>query len=295
MKIAFMLVTRGHPRRAAAVLEVAKALASGEHEITYIVGFDDDDIETRRHFAARNTELVSIGPRPDGVGAVWNRCVEAVGDADVYCPFPNDVFIGVPGWDYGIATYMAAYMKKDSTAGILAWNDIATPKMCTLPIVSREWMKLLGGKLYDERFPFWFYDTAIDEIFSFVTGECVPIMEKLLLISNKGTTQNMRDLPFWWDFYSATRSDRMAQAAQIRTACHIAIDNRLLDEIAGLWRSRDAIGRDKAIVQEQESKMSAEGLRPPSKQYIRAREAAEAYLRKSVPTRKAGLQLGASL
>jgi hypothetical protein len=294
MKIAFMLATRGHPRRAAAVIEVAKALASGQHEIQYIVGCDDDDIATQTKFTGEDIDDLAIGPRPCGVGEVWNRCCY-IADADIYCPFPDDVFIGVPGWDYGIATYMAAYMKKDSTAGILAWNDIATPKMCTLPIVSREWMKLLGGKLYDERFPFWFYDTAIDEIFSFVTGECVPIMEKLLLVSNKGTTQNMRDLPFWWDFYSATRADRMAQAAQIRTACHIAIDNRLLDEIAGLWRSRDAIGRDKAIAQEQESKMSADWQRPPSKQYIRAKEAAEAIMRKGVPTRKAGLQLGASL
>ncbi len=175
MKLAFLMVTRGNPKRAAAVIENAKSLASGKHEIQYVVGCDNDDQATNSYFHmnyGKEVEL-SIANRPTGVGAVWNRCI-ALAPADYYCPFPDDTFIGMANWD----DYIAVLNRP-----VLAWNDGANPGQCTLPVVSHSWLGLIG-KLYDERFPFWFYDTCVEETYTFVFGKrenrfCIANLDEL--------------------------------------------------------------------------------------------------------------------
>lgn len=265
MKFAFMVVTRGNPLRASAVIEVAKSLASGKHEISYIVGCDDDDPETVEFFRKRGIAITE-GPRPIGLGSVWNRCVETA-DADIYCPFPDDSFIALPDWDERITSLGLS---------VLGWNDLANPGQCTLPIVSRDWIKLTG-KLYDERFPFWFYDTCVDELHSFVCGSTIVIPSDMVLAAKKGLTQNLRDLSFWWDFYVSTRAERLFLAANIRKQLGIQLDQARLSDILSMWEARDKIGRESA--KEIEKALSAGTM--PSPQYLRAKAHAEAYVSKA--------------
>lgn len=265
MKFAFLMVTRGNPKRAAAVIECAKALASGKHEIEYIVGCDNDDAETHSVLHRYGDLRLSIANRPTGVGAVWNRCAAEV-KAGIYCPFPDDVFISAPDWDEIIAS---------AERPILAWNDLTNLGQCTLPIVSRAWLDLVG-RLYDDRFPYWFYDTCVDEVHSFVTGQRIPIPKALTFVSKKGTTQNLRELPFWWGFYVATRQERLKLAADIRATLGIRLDPELLSRVLEMWERRDVIGLSTA--QSIEEGLSAEGQRPPSQQYLKARQDAAAYL-----------------
>ena len=267
MKFAFLLVTRGHPRRAGAVIECARSLSSGQHEIDFIVGCDNDDVKTNEYFHKNYSDVtVSIANRPIGVGAVWNRCAALV-DADYYCPFPDDSFIGLPDWDDYIAQL---------GADIIAWNDLANPGQCTLPVVSRNWMSLTG-ELYDGRFPFWFYDTCVDELFSFVTGQPVPRQSELLLVAKKGLTQSLRDLPFWWEFYIATRKDRLEKAKEIRAKVGIELQNSAIQAALAMWNRRDIDGRAHAA--DIEAFMSADRNKPPSMQYLRAKANAEAYMK----------------
>jgi hypothetical protein len=265
MKFALLMVTRGNPKRAAAAIECAKALSSGKHEIDVIVGCDNDDAKTHSFLHQYKGLRLSIADRPTGVGAVWNRCASEV-KADIYCPLPDDIFVSCPDWDEVIVS---------SGAPILAWNDLTNAGQCTLPIVSREWLELTG-QLYDDRFPFWFYDTCVDELYTFVTGQRIPIPKALTFVSKKGLTQNLRELPFWWDFYVATRQERLLQAIEIRRKLGINLDRNRIEEALRMWERRDVIGRTTA--QEIESGMSAEGLRAPSQQYLKARQDAAAYL-----------------
>lgn len=266
MKFAFMVVTRGNPKRAAAVIECARSLSSGQHEIDVIVGYDNDDIKTNQYFHRNYDDVkISIANRPLGVGAVWNRCAALV-DADYYCPFPDDTFIGLPDWDDYIAQV---------GVDVLAWNDIANPGQCTLPIISRNWLKL-AGNLYDDRFPFWFYDTCVDELFSFVTGTLVPRPKELLLVSKKGLTRSLRDLPFWWDFYVATRGERLAKAAEIRAKVGLDVSDATIQEAIDVWNRRDEVGRASAA--DIEALMSFDRRSQPSPQYLRAKANASAYM-----------------
>jgi hypothetical protein len=262
------MVTRGNPKRAAAVIENAKALASGRHEINYIIGCDDDDPDTASYFYQNYSSkeiTLSIANRPTGVGAVWNRCA-ALCKADIYCPFPDDVFIGMPKWD----DYIVSLNRP-----LLAWNDLSNPGHCTLPIVTQEWLDLVGP-LYDERFPFWFYDTCVAEIYSFVTGYHVFIPSDLTLISQKGRTQNLRELLFWWDLYVATRRERLALAARIRDKLGLKLSADHLSKTVEAWQRRDEIGRASAA--RIQGQLSAEGQKPPSAEYLAARANAQNYM-----------------
>ncbi len=262
MKLALLMVTRGNPKRAAAVIECAKALSSGKHEIDVVVGVDNDDFKTHSVLHQYGGLKLSFGDRPTGVGAVWNRIASEV-KADFYCPFPDDVFISRPDWDDLIVS---------SGFHVLAWNDLTNFGQCTLPIVNREWFELAG--LYDPRFPFWFYDTCVDELHTFITGQRIPIPKALTLVSKKGTTQSLRELPFWWDFYVATRKDRLTKAAEIRQKLGIELDPDLITAALQMWERRDVIGRNTA--KEIEAEFSTG--KPPSEQYLKARSEAAAYL-----------------
>lgn len=289
MKFAFLMVTRGNPSRAGAVIECAKSLSSGKHEIEYVIGCDRDDDKTHSWFWQNYPEMgdnVSIGERPVGLGSVWNRLCKLVPDADYYCPFPDDVFISLPDWDNYVAQTMG--LIENPGLRVLAWNDIRNSGQCTLPIVSREWLNLVG-KLYDDRFPFWFYDTCVDELYTFVSGNRIPIPHPLSFASQKGLTQNLRELPFWWDFYVATRQERLAQAASIRKQLGITIEPAVIDVWRRSWEKRDKIGRDTAA--DLERALSAEGRKPPSEQYLKARNMAAAYLNtnKAITPARAGL------
>lgn len=268
MKFAFLMVTRGNPKRAAAVIENAKALASGRHEIQYIVGCDNDDPATGSYFHQNYDKdiTLSIANRPTGVGAVWNRCAALCPQADIYCPFPDDVFIGLSKWD----DYIVSLNRP-----VLAWNDISNPGHCTLPIVTREWLDLVGP-LYDERFPFWFYDTCVGEVYSFVTGFHVFIPVDLSLISQKGRTQNLRELTFWWDLYVAIRPERLALAARIREKLGLKLSASILSNVVAGWERRDEIGRGSAA--KIEAQLSMEGQRAPSAEYLTARASAQNYM-----------------
>lgn len=270
MKIAFMVATRGVPKRAAAVIEGAKALESGNHQVVYVVGCDADDVETYNFFKTQYPGVeLSVDARPPGVGAVWNRCAARV-DADVYVPFVDDGFVATPRWDDLIGLMLEAFPVKE--LGVFAWNDLANPDQCSLPIITKEWYGLAG--LYDDRFPFWFYDTCVAEIWSFVTGRVVPVVPELVLAQKKGITRRMRDLSLWWDLYVATRAERMLLAAEIRKHIGAELEPAKLARVVMNWAQRDAIGR--STIAETEKNLAEKS--PPTPEYLEAKAAAETYL-----------------
>ena len=273
MKIAFMVATRGNPRRAAAVIECARSLAGDDNMIEYLVGIDADDKGSIEYFEQNDMNvLLSIADRPAGVGAVWNRLCRMI-DADIYVPFPDDSFIATPHWDDGIV-YAMNMAFNDKRVGALAWNDLANPNQCSLPIVTREWLELTGD-LYDERFPFWFYDTCVNEVWSFVTGRPIVIVKPLILAARKGLTKRMRDVSFWWDFYVHTRPERMRKAAVIRERLGIELPDETIKAVLLMWWKRDEVGR--AAIPEIEKQLPERG--PSDATYLDAFAEAQDIMR----------------
>jgi len=267
MKIAAILATRGRPAQAKTMLDVARTLASGKHDIEYIVSIDDDDAASIAYdFDAR----VNIGPRPLGIGACWNRCVDLT-EADIIVTLTDDGIVACHSWDQIIVENMTA-------PGVLAWNDTASPGQATNIIVTRQWIEEVGYFL-DERFPFWFSDTACNELASFLTGNTIAIPQNLLMVHN-GSSSNprLRDMDLWWRLYSATRKERLETAARMRERMGLAVPPNL-DEIVRMWEQRDVAGlpSSQRIVEQFPP-------RDPDDAYLRAKEAAIKYLADRKPT-----------
>ncbi len=98
MKIVVIVTTRGRHQRAAGVVECARNLLSGRHEVQFVVALDSDDILAIQHFTNFAGVTPYIQPRPIGVGDVWNRAARAH-PADFYLALPDDAWIVTPGWD----------------------------------------------------------------------------------------------------------------------------------------------------------------------------------------------------
>lgn len=276
--IAIVLATRGQPARAAAVMEGARALASGDHIISCIVSCDDDDPAGTASFFAQQAYRhvrVDCRPRPLSPTECWNRVVLSH-DAEYFLVLTDDAFVATPNWDrVGIAR-LAGYPFKELQ--IAALTDLANPNQATLFFVSRCWIAKSG--FFDTRFPFWFSDTAIAETFSFVTGSTMPFAG--ITVASKGGRWNprLRDMDLWWDLFAATRSERLATAAALRHKLGLLDTPRYrarLDELLRNWQARDETGRQLSheIVRLLEVRGQA---RPPHTSYAAIKAQAEIYL-----------------
>ncbi len=266
MKFACVMVTRGRPETALAAIEIAKSLSSGKHELNFIVCCDDDDKETQEKLGYYR---LSVAPAPAALGEIWNRGCAEIPDADVYCPIVDDSFIAVSDWDDLIVQYLA---KQPKHAKLIGWNDRANPGLMTLPIIGAEWYKNSG--LYPCWFPYWFYDTWMAEVYSFVTGELPVLPSELLLVAKKGVTQRMRDLGFWWDFYTKLRPERLEEAKRLRELPGVRISFESLNNAMRYWDTRDLSFKPKIPYLEGEMT----GSQMPSERYMLAKSAAEQKL-----------------
>lgn len=270
MKIGLIMSTRGKPRQAAAVIESARYMASGKHDVRFAVALDDDDLASVHFFRAYDARItLSIEPRPPGIPACWNRCVPLL-DCDAYLAVADDGFFVTVDWDDIAARHIATAFPRPELAAF-AWTDTANPGQPTILMASREWIALTGGFM-DDRFPFWFSDTAFGETWSFVTGRFMSMVPNLIILSRPGIhNPRARDLGFWWDFYVWSRADRLEKAAEIRGQLGLSLNQPVLDRIVRLWEERDAFGRENC-------KSVAVDIRPPSVEYREAKAHAQSLM-----------------
>lgn len=270
MRIGCIMATRGNPRQAAAVIESARYMLSGKHDVRFAVALDDDDLTSVHFFKAYDSRIhLSIEPRPPGIPACWNRCVGPL-DCDAYLALADDGFFATVGWDDIAAKHIeTAFPQKG--LGAFAWTDTANPGQPTVLMATREWIELSGGFM-DDRFPFWFADTAFGELWSFVSGRFISMVPNLIMLSRPGIyNPRARDMDFWWDFYVWGRKERLERAAEIRGQLGISLNQPVLDRIVALWGERDAIGRHNAKIVQADT-------RPPSAEYRRAKAHAQGLM-----------------
>lgn len=207
MKIAVCIPAYHNPASLNAVLFALDHLASGEHEIEYIVGIDTHDIDVRRNILMPNAVLM-IREEPLSLGEKSNNMFRHAERADAYCWLADDVLPLNVAWDTAIP------MALEQTE-VFCWNELSQPGHPTYPVFSKAYMEAAKFKPFPEWFPYWFIDTWMAEVYAMVFGRGVPVLRGLDLGGKRGKTRGLRDLRYWYEFFIATRKERMGECRGI--------------------------------------------------------------------------------
>lgn len=263
MKIDVIVPSRGHPLRLMAVLTCFDALATGENDITYRVICDMDDPLT---FKVADTLPFKVAMHA-GSGPLSKRMNEAAkeGGADLVTGAADDTFPLAQHWD-GLLTIGA-----EQNVPAFSWQEVNDPTNTTMVVFGRKWLDAVG-RMLPEYFPFWFGDTWVAEVFELAFCKPLPIVANLPWGGKRGKTSGMRDLKFWFEFFAATRVERVAEARAVCFAYGIpyeAPDDMIVD-----MERRDA--EQIAKVPQYEEWFGTK--EPQTEQYTQMRQAADDWL-----------------
>jgi hypothetical protein len=213
MKINVCVPTRGKDRY---VLEypmetIRNATLPGTR---VVLGYDADDAAPSRAQAPADERVIySVAPREDALGAKYNRCARAY-DADLYVLSMDDVSIATPGWDAILARYAAVF--KDGIGYLYMGREINGERLPSMIAVTRKVVDLIG--FCQEYTPFWWCNTWMDEVATFIGGHGRRIIElpiKTRYPEGELPEPPRRDVNFWANFFDLTRPMRMQQAARL--------------------------------------------------------------------------------
>ena len=212
MKLNVLIPSRGRPYQLAAALYSLFLCASGEHQIQFCVACDEDDEATKNALQALRSEMplfVRIGPRPDSLGSVSNDLAEHW-PAEAYVIFADDLLCVSYGWDKAVAKAV-----EETPHGVFWWTP-ASELRTFVPIVTEKWRKA-AGCIFTEHFPFWYDDMWLHEVWIMAT-DSAPLVLDIHLVDKPKSTQQMRELRFWHDFYHFMRGERIRRGKEIATA-----------------------------------------------------------------------------
>ena len=274
MKITVGLPSRNRPAGLLSVLRAFDALATGAHEITYAVILDDDDHLTQCAW----TDWERAGMLPEGVrkfvqprlktvNARFNFAISQC-PADIYSQACDDSFPLAFHWD----KLLAGAIDKIPA---LSWQECNDPGNATYLVLGQKWLDAVG-RFYPEYFPFWFADTWIAEVFNIAFAKPIPVVNQLQVGGKRGHTQGMRELKFWFEFYAATRVERIEEAQRIAKAYGFTLDARK-DRADVLKRMEDGDKFQLSRVPLYEASFNS-NLGEPSEAYKAARYVAEVWM-----------------
>jgi len=270
MKLALIVPTRGRPRLLQASMTAFDELASGEHEIVYAICCDEDDNVTRCAAEALQHDINAVtvcAPRPLTIGKKMNDAARSI-EADAYLWINDDTFPLTQYWDAALADVFEQHRLP-----IFCWANVHEPAGGCDPVISKRYMEAVG-RMLPEHFPFWFADTWVQETYLLAFGEQIATTTLPLLGGRRGKTTGMRDLPFWFEFFAATRIERIEEAQRIADAYGLDVRVAGRGEIlAGLAeRDRWQLGRCAQYQQ------LWGDTREPSESYIKAKTQAQDWL-----------------
>lgn len=205
MTVALCIPTRGRPQLLSEA--VSKAISASKLPDTRVViGYDEDDSVRLPINDAK--VIASIAPREDSVGAKYNRLFR-LHPADIYVQGVDDLTMA-DGWDESL---VAANRFKDGIGIIYFGSNAQTSG--SLPgsfALTHKFLELIGG--FPEQFPFWWYDTWVNEI-GVMTG-CITFAPiDVHLIDGRGKTRGCRDIAFWQHLFDELRPSRIVTAGKI--------------------------------------------------------------------------------
>ena len=267
MKITVGIPSRDRPLELAAAILSLDKTKSGGHEIEFIIGHDHNDgrtVEVVSQLVAMGLPVrSSFGPRPTGLGEIHNRLI---GETEADSPFLlwSDRLVSADmQWDHGIAMTVLEFPTR------VIWFDshhLVGPGQFILP---PRWRKALGRENPTPGiYPYWFEDTAVEELDALVHGFPRVALHQKAAGPRTAKTTRCRDLHFWIDVFAATRVDRIRQAKKIAKA--LGIPPRDNTEVMTYVTMRDADFHSRA--DELMERYGAPGDPDPS--YIEAKERA---------------------
>lgn len=272
MKITIGLPSRNRPAGLLSVLASMDGISSGQNKITYAVILDDDDYVTLEQFEHwQKSGMVPegvktfIGDRSKGIHARFNEAMRSC-PADIYSQACDDAWPLAFKWDALLAG--AAQMPAFS------WQECNDPANATYPVISHKWLEAVG-RFYPEYFPFWFADTWIAEVYALAFAKPIGVVNQLPMGGKRGNTQGMRDLAFWFEFFAATRVERIEEAKAVAKAYGFSL--RAEDRATQIEQMESADKYQLSRVPTYEQAFSA-NLGAPSKAYEAAKFKATCWL-----------------
>lgn len=271
MKITVGVPSRDRPLELAAAILSLDKTRSGGHDVEYIVGHDHNDfrtVEVVSQLVALGLPVrSSFGPRPLGLGEIHNRMISET-DADSPFMLWSDRLVAVDmQWDHGIAMTVLEFPTR------VLWCDSHHLVGPAQFILTPMWRQALGReKPTPGIYPFWFEDSAVEELDALVHGFPRVALHQKCAGPRTAKTTRCRDLHFWIDVFTATRADRVRQAALIAKGMGIAARDNT--DVMAWFERRDADFHSRA--EELMERYGAPGEPDPS--YIEAKEQAARLL-----------------
>lgn len=207
MKLSVLIASRGRATQLMGVVAALDGLKEGNVE--YCLRVDKDDHASIA--AARSLEeaypcKVIVGDRPKHLASTTND-LAAAATGDAFLIVGDDVFPLNLGWDGRIWRAMGACPQE------VAWVRQPNDPDPVIPVITRKWYEA-AGRIFVERFPFWFADTWLVEVLMFAydgTLRALPVE----FGGNRGKTQRLRDLEFWARIFQNAREERIEEAKRI--------------------------------------------------------------------------------
>ncbi len=206
MKLHLLIPSKGRPKSLEAVLGALKHLESGANEVRYTVLADSEDAAT----VAAAVHVGVAGVFGDGLINARENALIAASDADAFMPWADDLHPLAAEWDEIVRLAL-------EKVPAFSWRELQDPENHTAIVLSRKWVQA-AGRFFPEHFPFWFSDTWLKEVYGFVYGRNMPIVEQLSFSHKRTPTQGMRDLEFWFRLFARTRGERIEEARRVAAA-----------------------------------------------------------------------------
>jgi hypothetical protein len=265
MRIHVLVPSRGREQSLQAVLVSLFSLSSGVNDVEYTVICDDDDISTRSTAMTLRGLDVSVKCGPRRLIHKTENEIVTKSEADVFMPWADDLFCVTPHWDEMLR-------KVVEQVPAFSWQEVQDPKNHTAIVLEKKWVQAVG-RFYPEHFPFWFADTWMKEVFAFVYGEDMPIVQPLRFSHKREPTLNMHDLEFWFKVFAATRYERIQESKKVCAAYGRTWVAR--PEFVTLFEKQDQMQLER--VPQYELAFGA-NQKEPSQMYLEAKAKAERFL-----------------
>lgn len=220
--IAVIIPSRNRPDQLMETVQELYKLSTGEDRIVYYIIYDQDDISTEKVVEKLKLQINALENHPNhllidvkGSNDVLvtkriNQLVRDIPLKDYYVSLCDDMIPITSCWNYILTEEMECNL-------LGSWTEEGDPHNFTYPIFSKGWVECFN-RLYPEYFPFWYSDSWCKEVHDLAFGveRNYLISDKLILKGNRGKTNQLRDVKFWFEFFSFTRNIRIEEADQLQ-------------------------------------------------------------------------------
>jgi hypothetical protein len=209
------LATRGRPGLMLRTVEkTMEHIRLTGTKLVVLADEDDDGTISTRHRLNQAGALLSIEPRPDALGAKYNRLMK-VAPADVYLVMVDYMAHVTPGFDAKIIDAANVY----SDGYVIILNYYANSTFSGINAVTHNLASVMGGIYppYDTQshfagFPFWFVDHWLEEIAKRIGRG---VFAEVVIQGNKQETIGLRDVQFWAPAFGLLARERAEMAERI--------------------------------------------------------------------------------